>query len=244
MGIYTVAVTNGPHIAPIAGGFIAQRLGWRWSFWIPGFILSGLWLVLIFTFPETLFSRIDHNKLEQRTYLQTLLFHGKVLDRKIGPRDFVLSLRMVQYAAVTLPALWYCTANTYGSALFAVTGSAIGKKFFRFDVEQTGLWLGIPSTIGCFVGEMSSGWLSDMMINAYAKRHHGYHKPEVRLFLLPGCALLAIGTAVFGFCIQHHKPWIQAAVCLAISGFGTQVGTTMVYCEFAYPTETTSSLYR
>ncbi len=29
MGIYTVSVTNGPHVAPIAGGYIAGRLGWR-----------------------------------------------------------------------------------------------------------------------------------------------------------------------------------------------------------------------
>lgn len=30
MGVYTLSITNGPHIAPIAGGFIAQRLGWRY----------------------------------------------------------------------------------------------------------------------------------------------------------------------------------------------------------------------
>lgn len=34
MGIYTVSVSNGPHVAPIAGGYIAERLGWRWSFWV------------------------------------------------------------------------------------------------------------------------------------------------------------------------------------------------------------------
>lgn len=31
MGIYTVSVSNGPHVAPIAGGYIAERLGWRVS---------------------------------------------------------------------------------------------------------------------------------------------------------------------------------------------------------------------
>ena len=229
MGIYTVMVTNGPHIAPIAGGYIAQRLGWRWSFWIPGIMQSGMWVVLLLTFPETLFSRVDASNLRRRSFRSKLLFHGKVLDRKIRLRDFALSLRMTKYAAVTLPALWYCTANTYGSALFAVTGSHLAKKVWGFDLEQTGLLMGIPLTVGCLMGEMSAGWVSDVMINAYARRHNGQRKAEVRLYLLPFCPLLAIGTATFGFCVQHKRPWIDAAVCMAISGLGTQVGTTMVY---------------
>jgi MFS family permease len=36
MGIYTLSVTNGPHLAPIIGGYVAERIGWRWNFWIPG----------------------------------------------------------------------------------------------------------------------------------------------------------------------------------------------------------------
>lgn len=35
MGIFTFFLTNGPHVAPLLGGFIAQNLGWRWAFLIP-----------------------------------------------------------------------------------------------------------------------------------------------------------------------------------------------------------------
>lgn len=35
MGVYTFCVTNAPHLAPLAGGFIAQNLGWRECFKIP-----------------------------------------------------------------------------------------------------------------------------------------------------------------------------------------------------------------
>ncbi|KAK5684095.1 hypothetical protein LTS10_003959 [Elasticomyces elasticus] len=106
LGLYTLAVTNGPHIAPIAGGYIAERLGWRWNFWIPGIIQAAMLVVLIFTLPETLFSRRDCSTLERKTYAQKLLFHGKVLRRKLHPRDFGGSLRMAQYAAVLLPSIW------------------------------------------------------------------------------------------------------------------------------------------
>jgi hypothetical protein len=118
---------------------------------------------------------------------------------------------------------------TYGSPLFAVTGSFICAKFYHFNLHQTGLFLGVPLTVGCLIGEFSAGWVSDLILNTYAKRHDGYRKVEVRLWLLPLTATCAIGTATFGYCIQHHKPWIQAAVCMAVSGYGTQVIATMVY---------------
>jgi MFS family permease len=35
MGIYAFFLTNGPHIAPLMGGFIAKNLGWRDCFAIP-----------------------------------------------------------------------------------------------------------------------------------------------------------------------------------------------------------------
>ena len=112
MGIYTLSITNGPHVAPIAGGYIAQRLGWRFCFWIPGIMQTGLWLLLILTLPETLYSRKDGSRLEKKkqSYIQKLLFRGKVVDRKVKPKDFIGSLRMAQYAAVLLPCIWYVKA--------------------------------------------------------------------------------------------------------------------------------------
>ncbi len=96
--------------------------------------------------------------------------------------------------------------------------------------------MGVPLTIGCAIGEGMAGWVSDYILNAYARRHDGHRKPEVRLWLIPLTLLLGIGTAVYGYCIQSGKPWIDAAVATAVSGLGTQVGTTVVYtyCTDSY----------
>ncbi|KAL9073421.1 MAG: hypothetical protein Q9157_004755 [Trypethelium eluteriae] len=213
------------------------RTDLMWTLWIPAIIQGCLWLLVLFTLPETLFSRSDFSRLEnERSYLRRMFFPGKVLDRPIRVRDFFTALRMVKYAAVLLPCIYYMTANTYGSTLFAVTGSHITKAVYNFNPGQTGLFMGVPLTIGCLIGELFSGWISDLLINAYAKRHGSYRKPEVRLWLLPWTILLPIGTATYGYCIQHKKPWIDSAITMAVSGLGTQVGTTLVYtyCTDSY----------
>lgn len=236
MGIYTLSVTNGPHISPIVGGYIAKNLGWRWCLWIPAILQGGLWVLVIFTLPETLYSRKNASTLVRRTYMEKLFFFGKVLDRPIRLHDFGTPFRMIRYWAVTLPCIYFMTANTYGSALFAVTGAKIAASVYKFDVAQTGLFIGVPLTIGCMIGEATTGWISDIIINSYAKRHNGYRKPEARLFLIPLCTLLCIGTATYGFCIDHHKRWIESAVCMGVSGLGCQVGATVVYtyCTDSY----------
>lgn len=35
MGIYAFFLTNGPHLASLMGGFIAQNLSWKWCFSVP-----------------------------------------------------------------------------------------------------------------------------------------------------------------------------------------------------------------
>src|ERR1700760_858172 len=89
--------------------------------------------------------------------------------------------------------------------------------------------MGIPQTVGCMVGEATAGWVSDMIINAYAKRHNLYRKPEVRLSLLPGCFALVAGLIAYGVCVDQHKSWPCLAVSMGVASFGLQIGATMIY---------------
>lgn len=227
MGIYAWATTNGPHIAPIAGGYIAQRYGWRWCNWISAIIEGGLLILAVFTFPETLVSNetAEHDKISMWRSLKFCKAQGS----PIGVQDFLRPVKLIKFAAITLPCIMYMVNLSYGSPLFAVTGSFICSKFFHFNIEQTGNFLGLPLTVGCILGELSAGWVSDLIMNMYARRHGGYQKAEARLYLLPLVLFTSIGTATFGFCIQQGRPWIQAAVCMAVAGFGSQIVTTVTY---------------
>lgn len=43
MGLFAVGPLLGPVIGPVMGGFVAQDLGWRWTFWIMAIIVGSLW---------------------------------------------------------------------------------------------------------------------------------------------------------------------------------------------------------
>ena len=158
-----------------------------------------------------------------------MFYYGPILDRRMHFRDFVNAFRMAKYTAIILPCIFYVCANTYGSLLFGLTGASIAKDLYGFNPFQTGLWIGIPLFVGCLIGESCAGWVSDMLINAYAKRHGGYRKAEVRLWLIPLCFTLCIGIITFGAMAQMNKPWIDLALPMGVAGVGLQVATTMTY---------------
>ncbi|KAF5352100.1 hypothetical protein D9758_009385 [Tetrapyrgos nigripes] len=57
MGIFTLMLTNGAHLSPIAGGYVARDRGWRWCFWTGAILNGGFFVVCLFLMPETLFDR-------------------------------------------------------------------------------------------------------------------------------------------------------------------------------------------
>ena len=73
-----------------------------------------------------------------------------------------------------LPSMYWMTAITYGSALFAVTGLHMAALLYDLNVAYIGLLMGLPLTIGCMLGEATAGWVSDTIINAYAREHNGH----------------------------------------------------------------------
>lgn len=40
MGMFALGPTLGPSLGPIAGGFISQSIGWRWTFWVLAIAVS------------------------------------------------------------------------------------------------------------------------------------------------------------------------------------------------------------
>lgn len=119
--------------------------------------------------------------------------------------------------------------NTYGSLVFVLTASSITAELYDFNTAQTGLLLGVPLTIGCIIGECFTGWVSDVLVNRYARRHDGYRKPEARLHLAYIALLAPVGLIIHGVCVKERTHWIGLAVGEAVASIGVQAGTTLTY---------------
>ncbi|KAH6888538.1 major facilitator superfamily domain-containing protein, partial [Thelonectria olida] len=57
MGIYCWTLWCGAFLAPVAAGFVADALGWRWIQYIMAFIGAGVAVVTFFFFEETMYYR-------------------------------------------------------------------------------------------------------------------------------------------------------------------------------------------
>ena len=158
-----------------------------------------------------------------------MAFRRKVLDRKLTLSDFSNNFKMLKYAAVVVPCIYYMTTNTYGSIVFVLTASSITERLYDFNTGQTGVLLGVPLTLGCIIGEVCTGWISDLLINRYARRHDGYRKPEARLQLCFLSLFLPVGLIIHGVCVSNETPWIGLAVGMTVASVGVQAGTTLTY---------------
>ena len=232
MGIFTLFLTTGAHLAPLVGGYIAKDLGWKYCFSIPGYIQLATLAINLISLPETLYSRNEQLEHQEHSYLDLLLVKvSRLTDRKLYFTDFLRPFYMLKYAAIVIPGIYYMTAFAYGTVLFATTGSSIFTTLYHFNTAQTGLMLSIPLILGCLLGEASAGWVTDYMVYQYAKRHAGDLKPEPRLNALVLALLLPLGVIIDGVCIQRHSTihWIGPALGMGIASFGLQVATTVTY---------------
>ena len=57
LGVYVLSTSIGTYLGPLIGGFVADRIGWRWIGWLSVIISLGTVVVLFFTLEETLFDR-------------------------------------------------------------------------------------------------------------------------------------------------------------------------------------------
>jgi len=243
-GIYTIFVTNGAHIAVIgelllnllvenrpcllrcfassAGGFLAQKRGWYWDFYMPAIVDAVSLVVAIFFLPETLFSRNPHflaDRKHERSLLELLFnFRGNLIPhRHLLPADFVTSLYMLKYPSVALPFWYYTWSWAFINILPALTMAKIYSTMYHFRSGAIGLCIGIPLIIGSVLGELSAGKLSDIIMYRLAKRNNGIRKPEHRLYLTTISTFIGpAGMIIFGVCLQKRTRYMYPLIGLGI----------------------------
>ncbi|KAK7707942.1 hypothetical protein SLS64_006764 [Diaporthe eres] len=215
MGIFALFLNNGPHIAPLIGGYVTRSLGWRYCFAIPGYIQLGVFVVVLFSFPESFFRRdsvLTTESVPERSLLSLFsLRQPSAFRKEFHPRAFLGPFKMTRYVCVVVPNIYYMTCLAYGSVLFATTGSVVYSTFYKFNIAQIGLILSIPLLIGNLLGEATAGWFVDWLVYRYAKKHDGVEIPEARLDALWLALTLPIGTIING-CYRSQSAEVSTVI--------------------------------
>ncbi|KAH8600006.1 major facilitator superfamily domain-containing protein [Bisporella sp. PMI_857] len=225
--IYSVGPLLGPVIGPICGGFIAERAGWRWVFWvlfIAGTVLTiGIELLNQETNPHILIDKktAELRKSLNRPELKSIYTPGGSLPaRAILKQGMVRPIRMLFLSPIVFTLALYM-AVVYGLLyLLFTTITSVFIQTYGWDPDICGLaYMGLG--LGFFVALPLVGRLSDSTVVRMTKANNNVFEPEFRLpSMLFFAFFIPITFFWYGWTTEKHVHWIVPILGLAPFGFG------------------------
>ncbi|EUC47525.1 hypothetical protein COCMIDRAFT_34914 [Bipolaris oryzae ATCC 44560] len=230
VSILSLAILFGPIIGPICGGFIAQRIGWRWSMriiFIAGCVLTGsLFAFSSETYHPVLLQRktLRLRKELDRPELQNIMTYKKGVEALSVKRSLCNSVTRTVQMLFKSPIVLFCSlymSFVFGLLMMLFTSlTPVFIHTYGWSPEMTGLaYLGIG--VGNCFGVAFVARTSDATIVRLTKKNKGVYEPEMRL---PACVffglMIPISLFLHGWTAQYHVHWIVPIASLIPFGFG------------------------
>lgn len=199
MGIFYLGPLCGPLFAPILGGALADRFGWRSTQWFLVIIGGAILVFLFLALPETLqetkslasdaapFPRAHLSRTFSRQSVQLKTTHHLRTARRIllDPLNAILYLRFpavlltVYYASITFGALYLLNVSlevVYSAPPYAFPPTLVGLVY-------------IPNSLGYILASLLGGRWTDAIMVREARRAGRYdgltgklqYRPEDRM---------------------------------------------------------------
>ncbi|KAL4808427.1 major facilitator superfamily domain-containing protein [Aspergillus unguis] len=250
MGIFYLGPLAGPLIAPIVGGALAQRWGWRstmWFFTVFGAAVLGLVLLGL---PETL---KNTKPLLPEPTITTEDDQGRTLSRVSSRQVIGATARYLKVAKIViidplkiilylryLPVLLtvYYAAITFGSLY--VLNVSIENTFhqdpYNFSTIIVGL-LYIPNSLGYVVSSIFGGkWIDSIMVREakkagrYDEKGQLIFRPEDRMRenAWVGAMLYPAGLIWYGWTAEKGVFWLAPMIANFFFGVGSMLIFSMV----------------
>ncbi|PVH86267.1 MFS general substrate transporter [Cadophora sp. DSE1049] len=227
VSIWSVGTILGPMVGPVIGGYVAQKLGWRWIFWSISIVIGAVtilaFLVLRETYPPVLLER-KAAKLRKET--GNLNYRSKLASKLTAQEHFEISIfrpikLLTCYPIVTIMCTY--VAVLYGTLyLLFATYSFVFREEYGFSTLATGLVF-LAGGIGTLMGLAYVGRLSDRTLKKITSAGKT-NTPEDRLPLIitiPGALAFPMGLFMYGWSAEKHLHWIVPQIGTAITGFGS-----------------------
>ncbi|KAL4806824.1 major facilitator superfamily domain-containing protein [Aspergillus unguis] len=226
MGVWTVMVTLGVPVGPFIFGFVAQRVGYRWIYWVLAITNGVQFILYLFFGPETRYTGPSTSQFKHE-YLAL----SRIDSTPFAAKEFIHPLSLFTNIPVLLSAVAYSMVFLFASVLNSVEVPQLLQAKFELNEQQLGLqFLGL--IIGSLLGEQMGGVMSDYWMNLRAKRLGFRPAPEYRLWLSYFGFLVTIaGMVVFLVCTEQapQGEWrVSPVVGTGVAAFGNQVVTTVL----------------
>ncbi|RMZ73939.1 Major facilitator superfamily domain general substrate transporter [Pyrenophora seminiperda CCB06] len=247
--VWALGPLLGPVIGPIGGGFLVEKLVWRWVFWIIA-IFAGAFAAIFFfvgdeTYPPIILARKaaalrkETGNMNLRSKLASNLPPKEILIRSIVRPTKMLIMSPI----VGLMSLY--VALNYGILyLFFTTVTFVFEDQYRFSSGAVGLaYIGVG--VGMLTGMILLGLLSDK--NIVKHQNNGGAKPEHRLMLrltVPGAISLPIGVFIYGWTTYYKVHWIVPIMATSTIGLGNLMAmmTIQTYLLDAFTVHAASAM--
>ncbi|KNG80145.1 MFS multidrug transporter [Aspergillus nomiae NRRL 13137] len=225
LALLSAGTLSGTVVGPIAGGYMALNVGWRWTFWLEAIVVGcstiASSLLLRETYAPALLRR-KAAKLGTQKPLKESESHWKALRRGISrPMKLCLCSPIVM-----IISLYNSISYTYMYYIITTFPTLFGEEY-GFNAGEVGLAY-IAQGVGCLVGQFVVGRFADWYIQRQRARY-GTTTPEDRLPpAIVGYVVLAIGMMWFGWSAQAHAHFMVPIVGSGVVGLGIVAGFLVV----------------
>ncbi|KAE9964378.1 hypothetical protein EG328_010498 [Venturia inaequalis] len=228
MGIVLLIQTLSPAVGPICGGFIAQRLGWRWAYWIL-IIASGVMTILMTFFMNECYAP---EVLKRKTRRLQKELGRKDLKSKLAldiskssyvKRSLIRPVKLLTRSPIVIIFASY-VAIIYGMLyLLFTTIPTTFTTHYNWSVETTGL-VYISFAIGMCLSLLVLMRTIDKRVARLRALNNGVFEPEMRLGKLI-FVTMGVGPSLilYGWAAERGWHWIVPILALIPFGFGMAI---------------------
>ncbi|PYI12698.1 MFS general substrate transporter [Aspergillus sclerotiicarbonarius CBS 121057] len=227
--VFSAGPLFGPVLGPIIGGFIAERAGWRWTFWVLLIACAVMTTANIIFNRESNATVIIQRKAErlQKELNRPDLRNVYHADQGTRPspsaaltRGVTRPFRILFRSPILLLLTLYMSFVFGLLYLLLTTITSLFTGTYHWAAELAGLsYLGIG--LGFALGLVAVGATSDKTVVRLTAANQGIYEPEMRL---ASCLMFALFVPIsffwYGWSADKHVHWIVPIIGLMPFGFG------------------------